>query len=244
MTRLCPRSSIHLACVALLAFAVGACGAPAPTSTPPAPTSAPPAPTSASTSAPASPGATIDLDDRHADPELEARLPEVLGGVALVRESQLGVQITRESAAFDAFLATVGGTLADFSLASAYSAGGDLRAQVGAWRVHGADPSMLRDAFVAALQASSATPLDVTDLTIADTPVTRIGTEGQLAQGSMYAWVDGDTILFVQTPDPALAEEAMAKLRALALSSPAAPASPAPSAAGSLAPSPAASPGG
>lgn len=219
MTQRRPLSTGQLACVALLALAIGACGAQAgPTST----TTTAPATGAAGATTPPSPVPTIDLDDRHADAALEARLPEVLGGVALIRESQLGVQLTRESAAFDAFLGAVGGTLDDFSLASAYSAGGDLKAQVGAWRVRGADTSKLRDAFVAALQASSATPLDVSDQTLADTPVTRIGTEGQLAQGSMYAWVDGDTILFVQTPEPALAAEALAKLRALTAASPAA----------------------
>jgi len=159
------------------------------------------------------PAASVAPDDRHADPMLEARLPEVLGGVALVRESQLGSQLTRQSDAFDAFLDAVGGSRDGFSLASAYSPGGDLRAQVGAWRVRGADTARLREAFVAALQASSATPLDVEDLTLASVDVTRIGGAGQLAQGPVYAWVDGDTILFVQTPEPALADEAMTKLR-------------------------------
>lgn len=206
----------RVAWVMIMALTLAACsGSAAPTSGT-APTPATPTTAAPRMSAPASPAATVALDDRHADPALEARLPEVLGGVALVRESQRGTQITRQSDAFDAFLASVGATHDDFSLASAYSAGGDLRAQVGAWRVRGADTSKLRDAFVAALQASSTTPLDVADLTLAGTPVTRIGTEGQLTQGSMYAWVDGDTILFVQTPDPELAEEAVAKLRRLA----------------------------
>jgi hypothetical protein len=195
-----------------LGFTVAACGTAVGQTTELTTSGAPPGAPSAATT---SPIPTLALDDRHADPTLEQRLPEVLGGVALVRESQLGSQLTRHSDAFDAFLATVGATIDDFSLASAYSPGGDLRAQVGAWRVRGADVSKLRDAFAAALQASSTTPLDVADLTLAGMPVTRIGTEGQLAQGSMYTWVDGDTILFVQTPDATLAEEAMGKLRSL-----------------------------
>src|SRR5262249_7164647 len=72
--------------------------------------------------------------DRHADPELEALLPTVLGGVSLIVESQLGTQLGTDSAAFDAFLQGLGKTRADFSLASAYPAGG-LEARVGAWRV-------------------------------------------------------------------------------------------------------------
>ena len=76
---------------------------------------------------------------RHADPELEALLPTTLGGVALTVESQAGTDLSTQSAAFDAFLASLGKTRADFTLASAYAQGG-LKAEVGAWRVKGADP--------------------------------------------------------------------------------------------------------
>ena len=62
------------------------------------------------------------------------------------------------------------------------------------------------------MQASSATPLTIADETIAGRAVTRIGDPGQLTRGPLYVFVRGDTLLFVQTPEPALAEEAMAKL--------------------------------
>ena len=42
--------------------------------------------------------------------------------------------------------------------------------------------------------------------------MTRIGDKGQLAQGPLYVIVRGDTLLFVQTPDRALADEAVSKL--------------------------------
>jgi len=42
--------------------------------------------------------------------------------------------------------------------------------------------------------------------------VTRIGDPGQLARGPLYVIVRGDTLLFVQTTVPALAEEAFEKL--------------------------------
>ena len=76
---------------------------------------------------------------RHADPELEALLPTSLGGVALTVESQAGPELSTNSAPFDAFLAGLGKTRADFTLASAYAPGGGLKAEVGAWRVKGAD---------------------------------------------------------------------------------------------------------
>ena len=60
---------------------------------------------------------------RHADTELEALLPTTLGGVALTIESQAGTELSTNSAAFDAFLAGLGKTRADFTLASAYARG-------------------------------------------------------------------------------------------------------------------------
>lgn len=138
-------------------------------------------------------------------------LPAALGGASLIVESQAGADLATRSAAFDAFLASLGKTRADFTLASAYSAGG-LEAAVGAWRVKGADPALLLPGFKAAVQASSTTPLTHVEETVAGRTVTRIGDPGQLTQGPIYVFVRGDTLLFVQTTQPALAEEAMAKL--------------------------------
>ena len=148
---------------------------------------------------------------RHADPELEALLPTTLGGVALTIESQAGTDLATQSAPFDAFLASLGKTRADFSLASAYSQGG-LEAEVGAWRVKGADPALLLPGFKAAVQASSTTPLTQVEETLAGRAVTRIGDPGQLTQGPLYVVVRGNALLFVQTTERALAEEAMGKL--------------------------------
>jgi hypothetical protein len=149
---------------------------------------------------------------RHADPELEALLPTSLGGVALTVESQAGPELSTNSAPFDAFLAGLGKTRADFTLASAYAPGGGLKAEVGAWRVKGADTGLLLRSFKDVMQASSATPLTIADETIADRAVTRIGDPGQLTRGPLYVVVRGDALLFVQTPEPALVEEAMTKL--------------------------------
>ena len=149
--------------------------------------------------------------ERHAAPELESLLPQTLGGVKLTRESQAGTDLTTNSAAFDAFLKALGKTRADFSLASAYAPGG-LKGAVGIWRVNGADSSALMAAFKVALQASSNVPLSIKEETVAGHPVTRIGAPGELAQGPLYSFIRPNMILFVQTPDPALAEEAIRKL--------------------------------
>src|SRR5262245_48354586 len=143
---------------------------------------------------------------RHADPELEALLPTSLGGVTLTVESQSGDDLATKSAAFDTFLNNLGKTRADFSVASAYATGG-LRAEIGAWRVKGADPAQMLQGFKTALQASSATPLTQVDETLGGRAVTRIGDPGQLAHGPLYVVGGGDTLFFVQTPEPTLAEE-------------------------------------
>jgi hypothetical protein len=155
--------------------------------------------------------APAQTGSRHAAPDLEALLPTSLGGVALTIESQSGTDLRTSSVAFDAFLASLGKTRADFSLASAYARKG-LPAAVGAWRVQGASGAELLPSFKVALQASSATPLASAEEQLAGRPVTRIGDKGQLAQGPLYAFARGDTIWFVQTIEPALAQEAMAKL--------------------------------
>jgi hypothetical protein len=84
---------------------------------------------------------------RHADPALEALLPGTLGGVSLATESQHGTDVNRQSDALDAMLADLGKTLADFTLASAYSPAGDVEAQAGVWRVTGATSETLLPAY-------------------------------------------------------------------------------------------------
>jgi len=155
-------------------------------------------------------GASADAQSRHADPALEAMLPTSLGGVALTVESQAGPDLATDSGPFDAFLESLGKTRADFALASAYSHG-DLRAAVGVWHVRGADRALLLPGFKGAVQASSATELTQAVETVAGREITRIGDPGQLTRGPIYVVVQGEMLIFVQTPDPALAEEAVGK---------------------------------
>ena len=150
--------------------------------------------------------------DASRGPRLEALLPSTLGGVSLVVESQHGTDLSNQSEALDAMLKDLGRALTDFTLASAYSPAGDIEAQVGAWRVSGVTPDALMPAFVDTVQASSATKLTVTELTIGGHDITQIGAPGQLAQGPLYAYPKDDMVLFVQTPDPKLADEALAKM--------------------------------
>ena len=62
------------------------------------------------------------------------------------------------------------------------------------------------------MQASSTTPLPVTSLELAGRTISRIGDEGDLTRGPLYAYALGEVILFVQSPDVGLAAEAIGKL--------------------------------
>lgn len=185
----------------LAAVTMAACGSTSPTPSAVVAPSVSPEPTS---------GASIA--DRHADADLEAQLPETLGAIALTRESQRGTDLSQHSDAMTTFLAGLGKTLDDFTVASAYSASGDIEAQVGAWRIRGAASALLMPGFIEAVQASSTTPLTISTASISRHDVTQIGAPGQLTQGPLYAYVRGDTIFFVQTTDPALASEALSEL--------------------------------
>ncbi|MFT3989303.1 hypothetical protein [Aestuariivirga sp.] len=153
----------------------------------------------------------VSAQERHADPQLEALLPHTLGGALLKTESQSGKDLSTGSTAFDAFLTALGKTRADFTVASAYSQG-ELKAEVGAWRVNGTDEAALLKGFRQVLQASSTTPLANAQEKMAGKSVTRIGDPGQLTRGPLYVIARGNTLFFVQTPDPSLANEAMGKL--------------------------------
>lgn len=154
----------------------------------------------------------LAADERHADPELEALLPPTLGGTALTIESQAGADLSTPSSAFDAFLAGLGKSRSEFSVASAYARQGGLKAEIGAWRVRGAESGALLPGFQTAVQASSNTPLTIVAETLAGREITRIGEPGQLSRGPLYVVVRGDALLFVQTTVPALAAEAIGKL--------------------------------
>jgi len=147
---------------------------------------------------------------RHADPALETFLPSTLGGVTLVRESQSGTDLTRQSQPFDAFLAELGKTRSDFTVASAYATSG-LAAEIGAWHVSGLSGEQLLPGFRTALQASSSVPLAESRQNVGGRTVLRLGDPGQMARGPLYVLPYRDYLLFVQTSDEALAGEAIGK---------------------------------
>ena len=189
--------------ILLVAVVAAACSSSSPTT----------APTPAATTAPATATATPNTPDDvsyHSAPDLEKLLPDSLGGFRLEKGSQVGSDLRDPGRPFTDMLANLGRTLADFSVASAYAR--DLKAEVGMWRINGANEKDLVPEFIKAVQGSSTTPLVVGEMTVGGRPVTRIGEAGQLTKGPIYAYVKDGLLIFVETPEPTLAEEALSKL--------------------------------
>jgi hypothetical protein len=212
-----PVSARPLVATALLAVVlVGACsnavtpvpasGLPSATLPSSAPATAPAPGTAGATAAPTA--ATLS----HADPSLESLLPTTLQGVSLVRASQRGADLSQTSNALNDMLAHLGKTIDDFTIASAYSERGEVKGQIGIWRIKGAATARLIPEFAIAVQASSTTKLDITEITLGGKKVTQVGGAGQLTQGPLYAYTKDDMILFVESPDQVIAEEALTKM--------------------------------
>ena len=187
----------------LVAVVAAACSSSSPTA----------APSPAATAAPGTATATPNTPDDvsyHSAPDLEKLLPTSLGGYALERASQRGTDLLDPGRAFTDMLANLGRSLSDFALASASARG--LKAEIGIWRIAGANDKDLVSEFIKAIQGSSNTPLVVGEMTVGGHPVTRIGEAGQLTKGPIYVYLKDGLLIFVETTDPALAEEALSKL--------------------------------
>jgi hypothetical protein len=189
--------------ILFVAVVAAACSSSSPTAAPsPAATVAPP--TAATT-----PNTPDDVS-YHSAPELEKLLPDSLGGFRLEKGSQVGSDLRDPGRPFTDMLANLGRTISDFSVASAYAR--DLKAEVGMWQINGANEKDLVPEFIKAVQGSSTTPLVVGEMTVGGRPVTRIGEAGQLTKGPIYVYVKDGLLIFVETPDSTLAEEALSKL--------------------------------
>jgi hypothetical protein len=190
-----------LAIVAAGAMALAACGSSAPSTgptTPPLATVAPPTQAAPATGAP---GFSFTLPS--VDKELEAVLPDQIGGVAVQKasmtgEAMLGVPGSEE---FQQVLAALNKTPADVTGAF----GGTTRAITIAVRIKGLDAGTFFNAFVQASQDDQAV---ITDATIAGKPAKKV-VDGSGA--TTYLYFTGDTVVTIagagaDLTDPELTE--------------------------------------
>jgi hypothetical protein len=223
------RRLIALATAPLLALSIAACGSSAaPSGSTPVTSSAPSnaapssdasaaaSPSAAATasevaSAPASagasaPGGSLGIPSFHEAPDLEAALPDQVGGVALQKLSFKGsgsLAGGTDSQDFQNLLGAIGKSPDDFSLAVA--AGQNV--SVGVFRVAGTDGNVLLTAFIEAAKKGDATT-QVSDANRGGKSVRKVVT----GTDTTYAYANGDKVFFVQSETDALVDEALSKL--------------------------------
>lgn len=153
--------------------------------------------------------------DRHGAPELEALLPDEIGGTTLAKLSlngedflALGGETGRGQV--EALLGELGKTPADLSVAEAHDPAGVLVSKAGIFRVAGADPVELLDLWVASQQAATQNRIRVSNATVSGLAMTVLTDPSVEVGGTTYAWADGDMIRLVLTDDGAHLEEAIA----------------------------------
>lgn len=206
-----------LAAVAALVTVLAACGGSASPSPSASAGAASPSPAASTTPSPAASETPEPSVDRNGVPELEALLPEEIGGVALTRLSMtgedfmaLGTEVGRSQ--MRGMLTELGATVADLSIAEAHDPGGALVFRQGLFRVAGADPAQLLAVWVAAQQAAMQNRLAVTNVTVGGRDLTKLSDVTVEVAGTTYAFVEGDTLWLIMVDDQALLEEALSKV--------------------------------
>lgn len=193
-----------LMATAALVVACSSSASPGPTATP--------VDTTAATPAPASTGAepTLDLSSFQADANLEALLPDSLGGIALTKLSIAGTTFlasgSPETKPFTDLLTALGKTPADVSLAL----GSNDAMTVVAYQIKGVDAGTFMSALIAAFTKDQGTT--ITDVNISGKAVTKIVPP---SGDTNYAYPSGDVMFIVagSAQTDALVAEAFAKLR-------------------------------
>lgn len=151
--------------------------------------------------------------ESHVAPDLEAKLPHLVGSATLTTQSVLGTSVLQSDAASQALVASLtklGKTPADLEIAQAHDASGSLQASVLAYRVKGATASDLGKALLASLLTdTSATPKS-SQVTLASRPVTKV----TFAQSpAVYLYEASGIVFAVQAADDSVASTVLALLK-------------------------------
>jgi hypothetical protein len=245
-----PLAGAPLAVVLAAALLLGACGGAAPTpavsnpaaslpggslpgasATPPPVTT--PAPAASSAPASANPGSSSGYNTYigtppptpHADPALEARLPDALGGVALTKSSFSGSSMpTQENdktkPTFD-LLGRLGKQPADLTFAvaadprlnDAAQAANALPIFLIAYRVQGVSAEDLMAVLLAVAEKYATQGVEKGTASLGGQTLTTYVDKSIPQAGTNYLVPRGDVLFVIQTPQAALAEKALAALR-------------------------------
>jgi hypothetical protein len=192
--RLRPRSSAWLA--AALPILLVACSSGETASPTPRPTLTPIPSASAGAT-----GAPREL------PDLEALLPDEVGGEATQKLSMSGATLLGSGGGdptFTDFLERLGAEAADVGVAYAFTAEGTVQAF--AYRVDGAATEMLVDELQASVETAQEAEVAWEEATVGDKSVRR-GTAAGATDAAIYVYGHADTAFIIVTEDPELAAE-------------------------------------
>lgn len=192
--------------ILLLAFTIAACSSGGASASPTPSATAEP-------SVPAASGAEPSLPSEAGD--LEALIPDTVGGVTLQKLSMRGDEFVGSggaSAEAQEFLRSLGVANDDVSVAVGFGAApdGSGGAAIFAFRAEGADSSRLLQAMQAAIDAESDSPLEWETVTVGGKEVQRASDPEQ--EGQTYLYVTGDLLVFVATTTEDDAAEVLAGL--------------------------------
>jgi hypothetical protein len=155
--------------------------------------------------------------DAHGVPELEALLPEKVGGVSLIRSSLTGKDFHATGSAatkvrLDTFLGKLGKTVSDLRVGDAGDPTGATVLEIGAFQVVGADPTRLLAEWVASTEAADPGQVRVSTTTIDGRALTKLVDKSRDVGGTIYTYAKGDTLFLISADDAALVSGALAQL--------------------------------
>jgi hypothetical protein len=149
--------------------------------------------------------------------DLEALLPDELGGVKLLKGSYTGTDMMQQTTEAQAkplldWLKALGKKPADFAQATAGDQAGQLKVFVVAYRIKGVAADKYLPSFLDAVKAQATAEVTTGKASLGGKKVSTFQIKGQEAFGTNYYYAKGDDLFLVQTPDEALATEALSKL--------------------------------
>jgi hypothetical protein len=199
-----------LSLLSLIVLAVAACGTASSSASPSAAASAPASAPAASASAPAaSASASAAASPAAAGGDLVALVPEMVGEVPMSASETDGAAYVSANVGrqLTPILTALGKTPADVQVATATgSAAGGATLFIDVVRVDGADPTAALEAFQTAATAVPGSQVEASD--VGGRQVVTVTTSSY----TLAVTTAGDALIYVQSPDPALVEAAIAAL--------------------------------
>jgi hypothetical protein len=155
---------------------------------------------------------SFDLSDLGGDPELAGRFPTTVAGDSLEIQSFGGeffAQMGGADPTFDEFLESVDAELSDVSVAFGGNADGTIG--VAAFRIRGATAADLEEEFLNATQEAGDVE-NVDQRSVGGKDVWAAASTDETVPGSVYIYVQDDTVYFLTAPDDDVAGEILEAL--------------------------------